>query len=634
MAETRKLAAILAADVAGYSKLASSDEERTLARLRALRSDLIDPTIALHHGRVVKRTGDGAIVEFRSVVDAVRCAVELQQGMVERNAGLPPERRIEFRIGIHLGDVVEESDGDLMGDGVNIAARLEGIAKPGAICFSEQAYWQVKGRLDLAVSDLGPTQLKNIAEPVRVYSLEVGGSAKAKPAKDAAIKQRSTFALLGAGIVALIVIAGGAWYYLGAHLTAPVASNAPTEGAHHSIVVLPFANLSGDPNQDYFADGITENLTTELSRFSNNFVIARNTAFTYKGKNIDAKEIGKDLGVRYVLEGSVQRDKDRVRVNAQLIDADSGVHLWSDRFDTTRADLLQMQDGIVSRIASTLGWALVKSEAQKSAIATNPNAHDLAMRCIWVVTKNGYINKEAEAGYRLCEQALGVDPNNVIALDMLTVKFYLPVMLGRSANPEADLKRADELASRALALDANNAVSHLVRGQVLRAERRFDDAIAEYERALDLNPNLASSVANLGDTYFALGQYEKAINFYDKATRLSPRDPDLFFWYTNKGVAYLALKQDDQAIECARRAIAINPSFSLSHALLAAVLALTGHEAEAGDEVQRFTALSNIKSIAALMKSGAVPPPSADPRVRAPFDRAIEGLRKAGMPEE
>jgi adenylate cyclase len=217
---------------------------------------------------------------------------------------------------------------------------------------------------------------------------------------------------------------------------------------------------------------------------------------------------------------------------------------------------------------------------------------------------------------------------------MLTVKFYLPVMLGRSANPEADLKRADELASRALALDANNAVSHLVRGQVLRAERRFDDAIAEYERALDLNPSLASSVASLGDTYFALGQYEKAIKFYDKATRLSPRDPDLFFWYTNKGVAYFALKQDDQAIECARRAIAINPSFALPHALLAAGLALTGHEAEAGDEVQRFTALSNIKSIAALVKSGAVPPPSADPRVRAPFDRGIEGLRKAGLLEE
>ena len=261
MVETRKLAAILVSDVVGYSRLAGTDEDRILARLRALRSDLIDPIIAVHNGRVVKRTGDGVIVESRSVVDAVRCAIEVQNGMVERNAGVPPERRIEFRVGIHLGDVVEESDGDLMGDGVNIAARLEGIAKPGAICLSEQAYWQVKGRRDLAVSDLGPTQLKNIAEPVRVYSLEVGGSAKAKPAKYAALKQGSTFVVLAAGMVALIVIAGGAWYFLGANRPTAFAT-----AARLSIVVLPFANLSGDPSQDYFADAITDDLTTAVCR--------------------------------------------------------------------------------------------------------------------------------------------------------------------------------------------------------------------------------------------------------------------------------------------------------------------------------------------------------------------------------
>jgi adenylate cyclase len=293
MAETRKLAAILAADVVGYSRLAGSDEDRTLARLRALRSDLIDPTIAVHNGRVVKRTGDGSLVEFRSVVDAVRCAIEIQNGMVERNAGLPPERRIEFRVGIHLGDVVQESDGDLMGDGVNIAARLEGIAKPGSVCLSEDAYRQVKARLDLAVSDLGATQLKNIAEPVRVYSLEVGKSAKMKLTKAAGPRQRSIFPLLGAGIVAIFVIAGGAWYLLGA---TRIASNAPTseKAAHLSVVVLPFTNLSGDQSQDYFADGITENLTTDLSRIRHSFVIARNTAFTFKGKNVDAREISKE----------------------------------------------------------------------------------------------------------------------------------------------------------------------------------------------------------------------------------------------------------------------------------------------------------------------------------------------------
>jgi adenylate cyclase len=295
MVETRKLAAILAADVVGYSRLAGADEDRTLARLRALRSDLIDPTIAVHHGRVVKRTGDGILIEFRSVVDAVRCAIE-------RNAGLPPERRIEFRIGIHMGDVVEESDGDLMGDGVNIAARLEGICEPGGICLSDQAYWQVKSRLDLAVSDLGATQLKNIAEPVRVYSLQVGVPAQAKPT---------------------------------ARVKPPTTSTPP----RLSIVVLPFANIGGDPEQDYFVDGVTESLTTDLSRISGSFVIARNTAFTYKGKHINVKQIGRDLGVRYVLEGSVQRGGSRMRVNVQLIDAETGNHLWAERFDKPVADL-------------------------------------------------------------------------------------------------------------------------------------------------------------------------------------------------------------------------------------------------------------------------------------------------------
>ena len=283
MSETRKIAAILVSDVVGYSRLAGADEDRILARLRALRSDLIDPTIAVHNGRVVKRTGDGSIVEFRSVVDAVRLAIEVQNAMIERNAGVPEDRRIVFRIGIHLGDVVEESDGDLMGDGVNIAARLEGIAEPGAICLSEDAYRQVKGRLDLAVTDLGPTQLKNIAEPVRAYSLQVGVPAVAKAViepKPPEPKRRSVLAPLVAGIVALIVVAGGAWYVL---VGRPAAVNAPA--AHLSIVVLPFVNLSNDPAQDYFADGVTENLTTDLSRIRNSFVIARNTAFTFKGKS-------------------------------------------------------------------------------------------------------------------------------------------------------------------------------------------------------------------------------------------------------------------------------------------------------------------------------------------------------------
>jgi adenylate cyclase len=277
MAEKRKLAAILAADVVGFSRLTSSDEDRTLARLRALRSDLIDPTIAVHNGRVFKRTGDGALVEFRSVVDAVRCAIEVQNAMVERNAGVAQDRRIEFRIGIHVGEVVEESDGDMMGDSVNIAARLEGIAKPGAICLSEQAYWQVKARLDIAVSDLGATQLKNIAEPVRAFSLQVGPPAEARPA-------------------------------------APVEPNAaerpaerPSPSDKPSIAVLPFQNMSGDAEQEYFCDGLVEDIITTLSKLDGLRVIARNSSFVYKGRSVDVREAARQLGVRYVLEGSVRR---------------------------------------------------------------------------------------------------------------------------------------------------------------------------------------------------------------------------------------------------------------------------------------------------------------------------------------
>jgi adenylate cyclase len=298
MSETRKLAAILVSDVVGYSRLAGADEDRILARLRTLRSDLIDPTIAVHRGRIVKRTGDGSIIEFRSVVDAVNCAIEVQRAMVERNAEVAADKRIEFRIGVHVGDVVEESDGDLMGDAVNIAARLEGVAKPGAICLSEQAYGQVKGRLDLGVTDLGPTPLKNIAEPIRVYSLEVGVPAQAKPAKSAdpvvpgartPRKRRLGLAPLAALLAALlVVIAGGAWWLLNANRPASVAAKAPAEAARLSIVVLPFANLSGDPGQDYLADVLTDELTTGLARMRDSFVIARNTAMTFKGKPVDA----------------------------------------------------------------------------------------------------------------------------------------------------------------------------------------------------------------------------------------------------------------------------------------------------------------------------------------------------------
>ena len=493
MSETRKLAAILVSDVVGYSRLAGADEDRILARLRTLRSDLIDPTIAVHHGRIVKRTGDGSVIEFRSVVDAVRCAIELQNAMVERNAGVPPEQRIEFRVGIHVGDVVEESDGDLMGDGVNVAARLEGIAKPGAICLSEQAYWQVKGRLDLAVSDLGLTELKNIAEPIRVYSLQVGGATRAKPAKaPTPPKRRFGLTPLAAALAALIiVVAGSAWWLLDGNWPASVAGKAPAEAARLSIVVLPFANLSGDPAQDYLVDALTDELTTSLARIPGAFVIARNTAMTFKGKPVDAKAIGKDLSVRYVLEGSVQPSDDRMRVNAQLIDAGSGAHLWADQFDTPRADLLQTQDAIVRHLANTLLFQLFQAEGArlKRTPAANRDAEDLALQCNGGYWKAGAIGREAGAAFALCDQALAIDPNNVRALTLSGAKFLVPALLGVSRDPKGDIERADDLQSKALVLDPDFALVHDQKGWIRLGQGRDDEAVPEFERALVLDPS-------------------------------------------------------------------------------------------------------------------------------------------------
>src|SRR5215831_15504222 len=326
MSETRKLVAILVADAVGYSRLARADEDRTLSRLRGLRSDLIDPAIAAHHGRIVKRTGDGSIIEFRSVVDAVRCAIEVQNGLIERNSGVPEHRRILFRVGIHVGDVVEEEDGDLMGDAVNIAARLEGVAEPGAICLSEDAYRHVKSRLELAISDLGETRLKNIAEPMHIYSLQVGGATAAK-------------ATASTG-------------------TAPGLS-LPDKP---SIAVLPFQNMSGDPEQEYFADGTVEDIITALSHFRQLFVIARNSSFVYKGRAVDVKQVSRDLGVRYLLEGRVRKAANRIRITAQLIDAETGVHLWAQRFDGGLEDIFDLQDQVTVRVVGEIAPKLEQAE--------------------------------------------------------------------------------------------------------------------------------------------------------------------------------------------------------------------------------------------------------------------------------
>jgi adenylate cyclase len=618
VSETRKIAAILVSDVVGYSRLAGADEDRTLARLRALRSDLIDPTISVHHGRIVKRTGDGSVIEFRSVVDAVRCALEVQHAMVERNAGVAPDKRIEFRIGIHLGDVVEESDGDLMGDGVNIAARLEGIAKPGAICLSEDAYRQVSGRLDMTVSDLGPIQLKNIERSIRVYSLQVGVPAQAKPAteaKPAEPKKRRPLAPLILGIAALVIlVAAGAWYFLGA--------NRPAQAAHLSIVVLPFTNLSGDPAQDYFADGVTENLTTDLSRIRDSFVIARNTAFTFKGKNLDAKEIAKDLGVRYVLEGSVQRDETRVRVNAQLIDAASGAHLWADRFEEDASDLFKLQDQVVARLANTLGYELTRAEAEKGGRSHSPDAIDLAMRG-QALLQQGYVTKENnDAARALFERALAIDPNYAAPLAGNAYTYFIDYVYGWT-NPQTDYEaKIIAQADGALALDPNNWWAHAAKCGYLNLSQRANEALSCADAALAVNPNFAPLYAWRGVAETSLGRFEQAKSDLLQAMRLSPRDPRIGVWYLQIGSAELEQGHYDVAIDDLHKSLDAGYRAYMVYGNLAAAYALAGKMDEANSalaEARRLNPGLTVKW--AIAHSPNLP-------------RAFEGMRKARLPEE
>src|ERR1700722_1116865 len=562
MGETRKLAAILVADVVGYSRLAAADEDRTLARLRGLRSDLIDPAIAIHHGRIVKRTGDGSIIEFRSVVDAVRCAIEVQTGMAERSAGVAPDKRIEFRVGIHVGDVVEEFEGDLMGDGVNIAARLEAIAEPGAICLSEQAYWQVKGRLDLKVSDLGATQLKNIAEPIHVYSLEVGKPAQARPAP----------------------------------IAAPPDKFAPPR---LSMVVLPFANLGGDPEQDYFVDGVTESLTTDLSRIGGSFVIGRHTAFAYRGKAIDLKQIGRELNVRYVLEGSVQRAADRMRVNVQLIDATTGSHLWAERFDKPLADLFDMQDEIVARLAGALNAQLVEAEARRAERSPNPDSVDLHFQGQAWFNKAMTPDKVARAR-SFFDRAVSTDPDHV---DALTSSARADMQAGAAvfgSDLHAAYAAAEAKLTKALSLAPDYALAHSFLGLLNMYTKRAPQGIAECEHALELNKNLAGAhgVIGLGKLY--VGRPEETEAHCAEALRLSPRDTFAYAFMQFVGVAKIFLGVDHQAVVWLRRSIESNRNFPQGHFYLGVALARLGRLDEARSAVKAGLALNPALTVSRL----------------------------------
>ncbi|WP_247333495.1 adenylate/guanylate cyclase domain-containing protein [Bradyrhizobium sp. 147] len=582
----RRLTTILAADVVGYSRLVGTDEEGTLDRLRVIRKDLIDPVIAAHRGRIVKTTGDGFLAEFASVVDAVRSAVDVQRAMVDSNAGLAPDRRIEFRIGINLGDVVVEDDGDLMGDGVNVAARLEQIAEPGGICLSSAAYHQVRGKMDVAAQDRGQQQLKNIAEPVQVYSLS----------------------------------------RMRAAATAPPTAIAP----RLSIVVLPFVNLDGNSEQDYFVDGITESLTTDLSRIPGAFVIARNTAFTFKSKAVDVRVIGRELGVRYVMEGSVQGGGDRVRVNAQLIDTETGAHLWAERFDKPRADIFDMQDEITTRLARTVGIQLVAAEGRRAERErpNNMDAVDLAMRG-WAILNQPLSLRRDRAACDLFDAALRLDPRNVEALVGLAFYHGNELRTFASTNREEQLRIAHTAITQALTLAPGNALAHFVHANVLHVSGATERSLRELEFAIALDRNLAWAHADAGFMKVLLGRAEEAEADLMNAIRLSPRDPGLDRWLALLGIADLFLGRLDSALDRLRRSVEINPNVAMPHFFLAAASALSGRATEAREARNAGLRLDPNFTVARFRNERR----SENPTFLAQRERIYEGLSLAGVPE-
>jgi TolB-like protein/class 3 adenylate cyclase/Flp pilus assembly protein TadD len=645
MTTTRRLAAILAADVAGYSRLMGADEEGTHERLKAHLRELVAPKIGEHHGRIVKNTGDGLLAEFPSVVDAARCAIEMQRGMIDREPDVPEERRIRFRIGVNLGDVIVEEH-DIFGDGVNVAARLEALAEPGGVCISRTVRDQIRDKLAYSFEDLGEQSVKNIARPVRVYALRAEAIADL-PATSLPITIRRRhiarfFAM--AAVAAALLIAGGMWWLWPVAKPSPPAVAAtttiaqPLQAPRFSIVVLPFANLSNDPDQQYFSDGITEDLTTDLSRIANMFVISRNTAFTYRNKPIDTKQIGRELGVRYVLEGSVQRSGNRVRVNAQLINAETDAHLWAERLDGDTSDLFTLQNEITSRIAIAIGVELTGAEAARPT--EHPDALDYLLRGRAAASKGLTRGNRAEA-IGMYERALALDPQYAAAQSSLASTLTGRAMDGMAESPAADIARAEGLANQALAAAPSSAGAHYAKGQVLRAqtqvlgmEGRCQEAIAEYETAISLDRNLVFPMTALGWCKLLTGSMEEVIPRIEQAIRLSPRDAALCVWYQWIGMVHLLQSQIDEAILWLEKARSSNPAHPGIRSNLASAYALKGDTERAAVELaeaRRLTSDDRYSSIARLKAVGYF----GVPKVRALFETTyLAGLRLAGMPEE
>jgi TolB-like protein/Flp pilus assembly protein TadD len=585
----RRLAAILAADVAGYSRLMHEDEEATHAKLTALLAHAVAPAIAEHGGRIVKNTGDGFLAEFSSAVAAVRTAVQFQTRIGELTIDDAEDRRIAFRVGINIGDVIIGAH-DIFGDGVNIAARLEGIAEPGGICISSSAYDQIRGKVRAEFADLGEQSLKNIGCPVRVYAVLKEG-----PNPPTQVDRAR-----------------------------PAVLPAP----RLSIVVLPFTNLGGDTEQDYFVDGVTENLTTDLSRISGAFVIGRHTAFTYKNKVVDLKQIGRELNVRYLLEGSVQRGDNRLRVNVQLVDAETGSHLWAERFDKPVTDLFDMQDEIVARLASMLDAQLIAVEARRAERSLHPDAMDFYFR--GVASWNKGVTPESMAQARgFFERALALDPGNIGAMVGVAL---VNTSIGTSFLTDdraAHLVAAETTLTKVLSHAPNHASAHMILGIVQIFTNRTTQGIAECERALELDRNLAIAHAAIGFAMNSLGRGAETEAHVNEALRLSPRDISAFLWLQMVGFAKMQVNADADAVTWFRRSLEANRNYPIAHFGLAAVLALLDSLDQARAAAKAGLALDPSFTIRRFRLGAA----SDNPTHLAGRERIYEGMRLAQVPE-
>ena len=578
----RRLTAILAADIAGYSRLMGADEEGTLAQLKAHRHAQLDPKIEEHQGRIVKTTGDGMLAEFASVVDALRCAIEIQRGMLERNADVPQERRIEFRVGINVGDIIIDG-GDIYGDGVNVAARLEGLAEPGGICVSGRVQEDVRGKLDIAFEDAGEQQLKNIAWPVRVYRVRLSGEAA---------QLRPALAL-------------------------------PDKP---SIAVLPFTNMSGDPEQDYFADGMTEDIITGLSRARWLFVIARNSSFAYKGRSTDVKQVAQELGVRYVLEGSVRKVGERVRISAQLAEGTSGRQLWAKRYDRELSDIFAMQDEITETIIGAVEPELGKVERRRSAgkRPDNLDAWDLYQRGMSHLYE--YTKDDLQRARQYFAQAITRDPQLGPAYSGLAETYYYEGVYGFADSISDNREKALAPALRAVVLDAEDAGAHCTLGRAYYMRRAYDAAFRELKTALELNPSLALAHYGLGATLVFSGRAEEGIPHLTAAIRLSPHDPNMGSFLVRLADAAYFLKRYEEAAEWAQRALQ-QPNFQWSrYTVLIAALAQLGRLDEARNCIQELQVKRPNTSIAFVRETHLF----GD---TASFAHYLDGLRMAGLPD-